>query len=308
MRIICILAVLLAAIFAAAYLIPFYNPIPRRQTPYDLPTGEQYDPYHDRMHTLVTRLSSKPCEQVFITARDGARLAARYYHASDDAAVKIEFHGYRGTSIRDFCGAIEIDELCGYNVLLVDQRAHGLSDGRTIGFGVLERHDVADWCNYAVERFGEDVKIILSGVSMGGATVLMASDLDLPPNVRGIIADCAYSSPAAIIKKVCREDFHLPVWLMYPFIRLAAGTLGGFDLESASAVESVKHAKVPIILFHGGDDRYVPRSMAEEIFAAADGKAQLHIMEGAGHAMSYLTEQERYHALAIPFFEDCLKD
>ncbi len=300
-----ILILLLLA--AAAFLIPFYNPIPRRQTPFDIPTGDQYDPHRDRMYTLITRLNNKPCEQVTITAHDGCRLAARYYHASHGAPLKIEFHGYRGTAIRDFCGAIEIDEQCGYNVLLVDQRAHGLSGSRVISFGIRERYDVLDWVNYAIDRFGSDVKIILSGVSMGGATVLMASGLPLPPNVRGIIADCGYTSPAAIIKKVCREDFHLPVWLMYPLIRMTARVFGGFDLEEANAVEAVKHSTVPIILFHGEDDRYVPCSMARELHAAG-GDTRLHIFPHAGHAMSYLTDQPRYHSLAIPFFEEVLQD
>lgn len=307
MLILCIFLILLAIITAVAFFIPFYNPVPRRQTPFDIPDTDQYMPHYDRMYSLITKLNDMPCEQVFITSHDGLQLAARYYHRADGAPLKIEFHGYRGTSIRDFCGATEIDELSGYNVLLVDQRAHGNSDGKLISFGIRERYDVLDWVNYAVERFGSDVKIILSGVSMGAATVLMASDLDLPFNVRGIIADCGYSSPAAIIKKVCREDFHLPVWLMYPVIRLTAKVFGGFDLEEASAVESVKNSKVPIILFHGDDDRYVPRWMADEILAAAGDKAQLHVIPKAGHALSYLEDQPRYHAAVIPFCKEILK-
>jgi len=307
MLIVCIALLLPAGIAAAAFLIPFYNPIPRRQTPYDIPDDDQYLPHFDRMHSLVTKLNDMPYEQVYITARDGVTLAARYYHRAEGAPLKIEFHGYRGTGIRDFCGATEVDELCGYNVLLVDQRAHGLSGGRVISFGIRERYDVVSWAEYAVERFGAQVKIILSGVSMGAATVLMAADLELPPNVRGIIADCGYSSPAAIIKKVCREDFHLPVWLMYPFIRLTARLLGGFDLEEASAVESVKNAKVPIILFHGDDDRYVPCAMAHEIHAAAGDQAELHVIPKAGHALSYLEDRETYHTHLIPFCEKILK-
>ena len=300
--------VLLLILFAAvAFALPFYNPIPRKQTPYDLPPGPHYEPYHDQMRQLIHRLDSKPYEQVYITARDGARLAARYYHAADGAPVKIEFHGYRGTAVRDFCGAIELDEACGYNILLVDQRAHGKSDGRVISFGIRERYDAVDWAEYVVQRFGPDVKIILSGVSMGGTTVLMASGLDLPPNVRGIIADCGFTSPGAIIREVCRADYHLPVWLMYPMIWLTARIIGGFDLDAVSAADAVAHSKVPIILFHGADDAYVPCDMAREIHAAG-GDTRLNVFPNAGHAMSYLSNQAEYHRLAIPFFESVLQD
>ena len=255
----------------------------------------------------MTELYNTPYEQVYVTSHDGLRLAARYFHLADGAPVKIEFHGYRGTGIREFCGARALDVKSGYNVLLVDQRAHGLSEGTCISFGVKERHDVVTWCNYAVERFGPEVKILLSGVSMGAATLLMASDLDLPKNVRGIIADCGYSSPAAIIKKVCKEDYRLPVWLVYPFARLTARLIGGFDLEGASAVEAVKHSRVPIIIFHGEEDRYVPCSMAHEIYAAADGKAELHTVPKAGHALSYMVDEAAYHAAVIPFCQKVLK-
>ena len=142
---------------------------------------------------------------------------------------------------------------------------------------------------------------ILSGVSMGAATVLMASNLELPSNVKGIIADCGFSSPAAIIKKVCKEDMHLPPVLVYPFVKLAAKWIGKFDLEEIGAVDAVKDTKVPLFLVHGTEDHYVPCSMAYEIKEAAGDMAQLHIFEGSGHVLSYMDDTPRYHALAQAF-------
>ncbi|MBP3654822.1 MAG: alpha/beta hydrolase [Oscillospiraceae bacterium] len=298
------LLVLLLIVLAVSFYIPFYNPTPHKEDPYNIPASEQYIPHGENMRRLVTQLLALPYEQVYITSYDGLRLAAKYFHRNDGAPLKIEFHGFRSAAVRDFCGAHELDVMTGCNVLLVDQRSHGLSDGNVITFGIKERYDVVSWVNYAVERFGPDVKILLSGVSMGAATVLMASSLDLPGNVRGIIADCGYSSPAAIIKKVCREDYHLPVWLLYPFIKLSAKVFGKFDLESASAVEAVKNTNIPLFLVHGGDDRYVPCSMAYEIKEAAGDMAQLHIFQTSGHVLCYLDDTPRYQQLAQAFCDE----
>ena len=286
------------------YRIAFYNPPPHKEDPYDIPRDAQYGVHADRMHRMVDYLRSLPYEQVYITSHDGLRLAARYYHRNDGAPVKIEFHGYRSAATRDFCGANELDVLTGCNVLLVDQRAHGLSEGSSITFGILERFDVLGWVNYVVNRFGPDVKILLSGVSMGAATVMMASDLELPSNVKGIIADCGYSSPKAILKKVCGEDMHLPADLLYPFCRMAAKLLCKCDLEAASAVEAVKNSKVPIFLVHGTEDHYVPCSMAYEIKEAGGDNIQMHIFEDSGHVLCYMDDTPRYHKLAQAFCDE----
>lgn len=298
-------------VFAAALLIcfriAFYNPPPHKEDPYNIPRDDQYGIHTERMHRMVDQLRSLPYEQVYITSHDGLKLAARYYHRNDGGPVKIEFHGYRSAATRDFSGANELDVLTGCNVLLVDQRSHGLSEGSVITFGIKERYDVLSWVNYTVERFGADVKILLSGVSMGAATVLMASDLDLPANVKGIIADCGYSSPKAILQKVCGEDMHLPASLLYPFCKLSAKWLGKFDLEEADAVSSVKNSKVPIFMVHGTEDRYVPFSMGLEIKEAAGDKATLHVFEGSGHVLSYLDDTPRYHKLAQAFCDEIFK-
>ena len=168
----------------------------------DLPSGEQYEPYHETITSCVEKVLNVPYEEVEVTSVDGLRLVGKYYHMSDDAPLVIFFHGYRCAGIRDGNGIFLYAREFGFNVLLVDQRAHGKSEGKTITFGVMERHDCKSWAEYAVKRFGRDVKIYLCGLSMGGATVLMASDIGLPENVVGILADCPYSSPKAIL---CRD-------------------------------------------------------------------------------------------------------
>jgi fermentation-respiration switch protein FrsA (DUF1100 family) len=140
---------------------------------------------------------------------------------------------------------------------------------------------------------------------MGAATVLMASALPLPENVMGIIADCPYSSPKAVIQKVCR-DMHFPVRLTYPFLRLGARLFGGFSLSDEGAVDAVKESRVPILVIHGEDDRFVPCEMSREIAKAAPEKVRLETFPGAGHALSYMLDPVRYRRVTAEFLQRCL--
>jgi fermentation-respiration switch protein FrsA (DUF1100 family) len=246
------------------------------------------------MLQLIAALDARPFETVSITSHDGLRLTGRYYHTADGAPLDIAFHGYHGHALRDFCGGSCISFAQGHNLLLVDQRAHGDSEGNTITFGVKEKYDCIDWVHFVISRFGNDVKILLGGVSMGASTVLMASGLaELPPQVKAITGDCGYSSPEAILRKVSR-DRKIPDALGYPFLRLGAKLFGGFSLADGGAVEAVKHSRVPIMIMHGEADDFVPYSMALEIFEACPGEKRLLSIPCAGHGLSYFFDTETY--------------
>lgn len=304
-----IILIAAAALFflltTTCYHIAFHSPDKVQNDTYNIPTGEQYQEQRDIMVAMIRDMASIPCQRVTITSRDGLRLSARYYHRNENAPLAICFHGYRGTSIRDFCGGARISLEQGHNVLLVDQRAHGESEGHTITFGVRERLDCLDWVNWATGRFGEDVPILLYGISMGGATVLMAAGSGLPQNVRGIIADSPYSSPADIIRKVCR-DRKLPPAAVMPFLSTAARLFGGFSLTELTAAEAVKSSKIPIMIIHGEDDRFVPCSMSAEIQAAKPA-IRRHTFPGAGHGISYMKDTPRYRQLVEEFTAEVLR-
>ena len=257
-----------------------------------------------RTRTLIRALDAVPFEPVEITSRDGLRLFGRYYHVADGAPVHIQCHGYRSYALRDFCGGNPIAREMGHNTIVIDQRAHGRSEGDTISFGINERLDVLAWAEYARNRFG-DVPIFLTGVSMGAATVLMASELPLPQSVVGIIADCPYSSPRAIIRKVI-ADMGLPVALAYPFAVLGAYLFGHFKgLGRITAKDAVRNATVPILLIHGEADTFVPCEMSREIASAAPN-ARLECFPNADHALSYMTDLDRYVTASNEFINECL--
>lgn len=296
---ICILTIIILLGSYYAYRIAFYSPKTNRDQVIK-PKDPQYDPYRPEMKRIFQQLNDRPCKFVSIISHDGLKLSGRYYHIQDGAPLDIGFHGYRSHPITDFSGGTELSFQMGHNVLLIDQRAHGRSEGHTISFGILERLDLLDWVNYAISRFGNDVQILLYGVSMGGATVLMASDMDLPENVKGIIADCPYAKPLDVIEYVGKKS-SFPNWLIKPFVILSAKIYGAFDLLETDAVEAVKNAKVPILILHGEDDRYVPCCMSEEVALSNPEMVTRFTFPGAAHGISYLVDTPRYHQITKAF-------
>ncbi len=289
------------------YLKCFYSPSrkPVGEDEYPTPDGEIYEPYHSQMVGWIKKMRAHKSEDIEIKSFDGLTLRGKYFHGTDDSIIEIMLHGYRGSSERDMCGGIQRAFALEHNVLLVDQRASGRSDGHTITFGIRERYDVLSWINYAIEKFGPDCRIMLTGISMGGATVMMASELDLPKNVIGILEDCGYTSPKEIISKVIR-DMKLPVGMLYPFVKLGARLFGGFDLDSASAIEAVKKSPVPIIFVHGEDDAFVPCEMSIRCYEACTAPKMLHTVPDAGHGLAYIVENEDYIKVLEQFEKEYL--
>jgi len=284
------------------YYIVFFSPHRGAGDHHALPAGVQYEKHKERMLGYIDDFLKLDCEKLEILSYDGKILRGRYYHVNDDAGVDICFHGYRGTGIRDFCGGSRIAMGMGRNVILVDQRAHGESKGHSICFGIKERYDCLSWINYAICRFGDDVDINIYGVSMGASTVLMASGLELPDNVKHIVADSPYTSAGDIIKKVC-ADLKLPVFLVYPFIYLGALIFAGVKLDSCDCVSAVKKARIPILLIHGEEDRFVPCEMSETIRIANPKLIHRVTFPDAAHGISYIEDKERYEQLINQFIK-----
>lgn len=302
-----LVCLVLAVIFGGswyAYRMAFYSPNKDREKIPEV-KDPQYQPYKAVIRDLFHALENRPCEFVTIESYDGLTLSGRYYHQKDGAPLAIGFHGYKSCWLTDFCGGADIAFQMGQNVLLIDERAHGKSQGRTITFGIKERLDLLCWIDYALGRFGPDVEILLYGVSMGGATVVMASGLDLPANVKGIVADCPYSAPLDIILEVGRQQ-NYPVALMKPFVILGAKIYGGFDVRETSGQEAVKDAKVPILIIHGEADSFVPAEMSRVIQEANPEMIHRHTFPGADHALSYMVDTPRYENLVKEFMKKVL--
>lgn len=285
------------------YRMAFYAP-PRKPRPegfIDLPPGKVYEPFYGQMTDWVLKARALCPKHFQITSFDGLQLHASYYEYAPGAPMEIMFHGYRGNAERDLPGGVQRSFACGRSALVVDQRCAGRSGGKTITFGIKERRDCLSWVDFARKEFGPDVKIILTGISMGAATVLMAAGEELPENVMGILADCGYSTPKAIIQKVIK-DRNLPVRLCWPFVKWGAKLFGGFDPEETSPLDAMKRCQKPVIFFHGEEDSFVPCYMSREVFDACPTKKAIFTVPGADHGLSYPVDMEGYLAALRDFF------
>ena len=287
------------------FRIVFYVPRTKTESTDEipLPKGKLYEPYHPLMKKWILEARSFKSEDFYIKSFDGLTLHAKYFEYAADATTEIMFHGYRGSAERDLSGGIQRCFALGRNVLLVDQRTSCGSEGNIITFGVNEHKDCLAWVNFAVQHFGPDVKLILTGISMGASTVLMAAGKPLPPNVVGILADCGFSSARKIIQK-CAGDLNLPAPLIYPFIKLGAKLFGHFDLEEYTPLEAMKTCKIPVIFFHGEDDAFVPCDMSREIYAACRSPKRLVTIPDAGHGLVYVVDNDRYFKEVVNFFTE----
>ena len=211
-------------------------------------------------------------------------------------------HGYRAEAMNDFAGILPIIRKLGYTIVLIDERACGKSEGVTITFGVKERKDCVSWIRYVLKHYGPDTRILLYGVSMGAATVMMASSLDLPRNVEAIIEDCGYTTPKDIIMKTA-ADMGLPAKFLYPFARIGALLFGGFDVESASPLDSVAEAKIPILFIHGYQDGFVPYSMGSMLYDACSGPKRMETFDRGEHAVSVLSDPWKYESVVSSFIK-----
>ena len=278
------------------FLMVFYSKkrVPLGPDEYEIPPGEIYEAFREDMVEWTKKIRSMPHEDMEITSFDGLKLRAKYYEYEAGAPIEILFHGYKGYAERDLSGGVERCFRLGRNVILVDQRASGRSDGHVITFGIREYRDCHSWVRYAIERFGEDVKLIIGGVSMGAATVMMAAGEPLPKNVIGVLADCGYTSPKEIICKVVK-DMKLPPRVFYPFIKLGARIFGRFDLEQTSPIEAMRKCTLPIVFVHGDTDDFVPYSMSVRLCDECTAeKKTLITIKGAGHGLAFPADRDGY--------------
>lgn len=297
-----LLIILLIMILLYCFKVAFYVQPGHHDDPYDLPNSKQYQPYYDEMVHLVDVLNNEPYEAVTVKSFDDLTLRGRLYIYDENAPIELAFNGYRTDGIHDCGGVFQVARQLGHNVLIVDQRATGDSDGNVISFGINERYDVVAWTNFIANRYPR-MKMILVGGSLGAATVLMASELNLPVNVVGVVADSAYTSPKAIIKKVIQR-MNFSSMIMYPFVKLSAKLLGHFNLEEASPIQAVRKTKLPILIVHGEDDRYVPCTMAHQNYAACNSSIKMLLTIPKGpHDISLLVDWDKYQKTVEKFFK-----
>lgn len=265
-------------------------------------TGSNKD---DETERQIEWLHGQELQKTEIMSRDGLTLTGYYLEHPKAERIVLMFHGWRGRWDKDCAALAHGLYEKNASILMVNQQAHGLSEGRYIGFGVLERYDCQKWIEYLNSRTGE-LPIYLSGVSMGTSTVLMVAGEELPDCVKGVIADCGYTSPYEMVKIFAKKFMHMEG-------RAAEHTINevnhmcrkkaGYDLRDYSTVEAMRRCRLPVFFAHGTEDHFVPYEMTLENYDACAGRKLLYTAEGASHTKSYITGPAKYMEALAEFFQ-----
>lgn len=260
--------------------------------------GTDWSQYADVLAERKRAMLSRPHQDVYQTSFDGLKLHGTYFPREREAGERkrlvICFHGYTSKGMSDFTGLSDYYIRHGYAMLHPDARAHGDSEGVYIGFGCLDRKDALGWIDWAVQNCGEDIEILLHGISMGAATVLMASGLSLPPQVKGIVSDCGFTSPKEVFTHVLKTMYHLPAFPVIQGADLINKKLAGYGMDECNAKREVEKADRPILFIHGSKDTFVPVEMCHEIYEHCASPKKKLIVEGAAHGESYFKNMKAY--------------
>ncbi len=245
-----------------------------------------------------------------ITSHDGLTLrAAMVLSPTGSHNWAICVHGYRDCG--ESMGAMGLHYAhMGWNVLLPDQRGHGQSQGSYVGWGYDERLDLVGWINYIARRDPE-AGIVLHGVSMGAATVLMATGGPLAAQVKAAVSDCSYTTVEQEMRHVLdwqvRRKLNIPTGvpfsLLFSALRKLTLRRAGYDLKDAAPLEAVARSSTPTLFIHGEEDPLVPPAMLGKLYQAARCPKRFLTVPGAGHAEAVGTDPVLYWQAVDQFLE-----
>lgn len=298
---------LLAAVLIPALIVTYFFRMAvvrarKASFPQLMPDSELFREQMQRMAADREWAMGLPQERVSVKSFDGLTLRGRLFMDGPEKRIILLVHGYRSVGLWDFSSVIRLYRNQGLGVLLIDQRACGESQGRYICFGALERYDVQRWLQYLNGRFPE-ASLYVDGVSMGSTAVLLSLGLDLPPTVRGAIADCGFTSPLEIMRHVQKTAFPYSGRWILAGVRLLCRAFAHYDPAGCSTVDALRKAKIPVLFLHGDADKFVPVSMTLANYEACASEKRLKIVPGAGHGESYVLDREGCEQAILEFLD-----
>lgn len=275
----------------------------------EMADASQWEGYMKTIHECKDFLATKSLEKIVIKSRDGLDLHANFLPAETESKkLAICFHGYTGRGMNDCASISTFFHNLGFNCLIVDNRAHGDSQGDYAGFGILDRYDCKAWVDYINKRFNNSKEILLYGVSMGASTVLMASGLkELADNVKVIVADCAFTSPYEVFAHVMKKDYRLPEFPVMNITNILCKKNAGYGFNDYSTVDAMKISKRPVMFIHGKKDNFVPTWMSEKNYKECCSEKDLLLIDNAGHAACYYENKLLYESKLTEFINKYMK-
>ncbi len=243
-------------------------------------------------------------ELVNITSYDGENLVGHWFSKPQSKRIIIAMHGWRSSWVKDFCGVSSFwfDNNC--SVLYAEQRGQNESGGDYMGFGMIERYDCYEWIKWVNDHNDSGLPIYLAGISMGASTVLMASGLQLPQNIHGIMADCGFTSAKAIWKHVMRNNMHMSYSIRSKLIEDMCKKKLNITSEECTTLQALENNKIPVLFIHGTEDDFVPIEMTYDNYKACRAPKKLFVVPGASHGMSYVVDKDGYQEAVLEFWDD----
>lgn len=258
--------------------------------------------FYAEMAVKSKELAQIPHRVIKIVSHNGTILTGHYFVKEGAKRTILAMHGWRSNWNRDFSfvGKFLLEQ--DNNVLFIEQRGQNNSEGDYISLGIIERYDCLDWVRWINDHTNNDMPIYLYGISMGATSVLMATGLYLPSNVKGVIADCGYTSPDKIGNYVVHHKLHMIYGLKKMWSKGIFEHRLHFKMNAYSTLDAMKQCKIPVLFIHGEDDNFVPVKMTYQNFEKCIAPKQLLIVPKAGHAMSYFIEPDEYEKYLIDFW------
>lgn len=263
-----------------------------------------FDVFCEKLAAAGETLENSKCETVEVCSYDGEKLIGHWYPAENANRIIVAMHGWRSSWTRDFGVISSFWHEEGCSVLYVEQRGQNNSGGDYMGFGMMERYDCLEWVKWANTYNETGLPIYIAGVSMGAATVLMASGLELPHNVHGIISDRGFTSPHDIWKHVVENNLHLSYGVVGNIASDICKKKIQMGAKDYSTIEALKTNKIPVLFIHGTDDHFVPVEMTYENYKACTAPKRLFVVPGADHGMSYSVDESGYQAAMRDFWNE----
>jgi fermentation-respiration switch protein FrsA (DUF1100 family) len=310
MNIFIIIVTIIITLLIALYFIVgnfFYNIALNPKTSKTFVLGENEEEIQEQEEKGLEKVDwlIQNSNHAYITSTNNGDLKLHAYETINKSSSNIwaiVIHGYSGQG-KDMTYYAQEFYKRGYNVLVVDLRGHGQSEGNYIGMGWHDRLDIIDWANYLIEK-QNNCKIILHGVSMGGATVMMATGEKLPDNIKVAIEDCGYTSIWHEFETQLKSLYNLPA---FPVLNAASSVCkikAGYTVKEGSAVEQVKKSKTPTLFIHGDLDKFVPFEMLDKVYEAANCKKEKLVIKGAAHAEAVSINPELYWKTIDQFIKE----
>lgn len=308
-----IIIIWLAITFAFAYMI-FYR-VSVRKKPRDPDVHTLFSQNkidiigEENIKNTLKWIKESISDNVCIQSDDGLKLHASLINVQNAKGVVIIFHGYRSFGARDFCQQLPILHQAGYNIMLIDQRSHGQSEGKYIYYGTKEYKDALLWRKKASEIYGNELPIAFFGLSMGAATVLMASgEIDKDDTqVKCVIADCPFYDTYGIIKHVLWKYNKIYPQPIIHFVKFWCRFLADFNMESPSCAEQAKKSSLPFLIFHGKEDKFVPTECSVRLADELGESAKLVLIDEARHAEAIYYSKELYKKELLDFLAKYMK-